>query len=229
MKALILTAVLLASSGFFASQTQAAELNLDTNGAKFGTSSRINIIASGTITLTNPVLFSSFALSMATKHTTRWFNFGNCSPKLIQPDKNTWDFTVKIPVNETEFADTQIIAATTPFNTFELSYSWKTAEIKNILEVGVFLNLPAAVIADSEIIINGEVLKIENKTEYGWFNKKLDKTEITLFKDQEGREYNVSSGKPLRLLIQSIKDQGTIIRFLPEINETEVNLTITPK
>jgi hypothetical protein len=229
MKSAILTATAIAFLGFAAVQAPAAELNPDANGVKFGTASRVNVLPSGTVTLTNPTMFSTFALSMATNHPKRWFNPGDCSPKMSQPDKNTWNFTAKVPVNETDFADVEISAAATNFNTFELSYSWKTANLKNILEIGVFLNLPATVIDGGEIIINGESFKIENKTEYGWFNKKLEKAEITLFKGQEGREYTVSTGKPGRILIQSTKDQGTIIRFLPENNETELNLTITPK
>lgn len=207
----------------------AAEFKPDKNGVKLGATSRVNILPTAVVSMTDPDLFASFSLSMATKHPKRWFSPGSCSPKAGRPDDNTWTFTAQAPASETEFVEVEVRAAATPFNTLELSYSWKVADPKNILEVGVFLSLPSKTIEEGEIIVNGETLKVENKTAYGWFRKKLDKAEVTLFKNQDGRELTVSTDKPIRILIQSTKDRGSVIRFLPENNETALNLTVTPK
>jgi len=223
-KTIIMAAVLALGLG----SIQAAELVVDKTGAKFGAASRVNVLPTGNVTLTDAKLFSGFHLQLGTKHPKVWFSPGECSPKLEQPDKNSWKVTSKIPATATEFVDTEMVVTATSFNTVELAYSWKTADVKNIVEASVFLNLSPEAIEGGEITINGETLKVENKTEYGWYNKKLEKVEITLFKDREGREYTVSSEKPLLVVLQSTKDQGTVVRFLPD-GADSINLTITPK
>ena len=66
MKTLMFMVTVLAVIGFASFQALSAELSVDKNGAKFGDSSRINILPTGTVSLTDKTLFSSLTLHMAT-------------------------------------------------------------------------------------------------------------------------------------------------------------------
>lgn len=209
----------------------AAELTLQGDTIVAG-KQRFTVTKSGTLFLSvEGKSVSNFFASIGTKHKNRWFNPGMavCKPTLKTSKPGEWEFTSKIPANETEFLDFNITMKRTPANKIELYYAWDTPDWKNILEVGIFLSIPMAAIVGKNVILNGEVFKVVNETKYGWLDKKdVENPTFTIFKDESGFEYSVSAGGKVQIVFQSVKGEHFTIRFYPR-GEEDLTLTITPK
>lgn len=210
-------------------QLSAAELKVQGDAVTFDKQT-FAVTKAGSLVLSSPAgWISNFGISLATKHKTRWFTPGMpvCNPALKQVEKGVWEFSSRIPAGETDFVDLTMKTTVTPFNTIELDYAWKAQDMKNILELGMFLTVPMKEIGGKEIVLNGEPVKIVNETKYGWFSKVVENPEITMFKGEQGREYSISGAGKFNLVFQSGKDQTLVIRFYPIAKE--MKLTVTPK
>lgn len=221
--------ILAVAALFFAGCLAAAELTVQGDSVSFG-KQKFTVTKTGTLVfLSDGKWVSNFGISMATNHKTRWFSPGMpvCKPELKTAEKGVWDFSAKIPANETDFVDLSIRTTVTPFNTIELDTAWKTPDRKNILELGMFLTIPMKEIAGKNIVMNGQEFNVVNETKYGWLNKVVENPEITVFKGEPGLEYTVSGRGKFSMVFQSGKDQSLVIRFYPLA--TEMKLTVTPK
>ena len=82
---------------------------------------------------------------------------------------------------------------------------------------------------EQEIIINDEIIKVKNETSYGEGNKTLSAAKVTLLKNQKGREYTVFIDNPVQIVMQTTKNKGTTVRFMPVNKATELKLSIVPE
>jgi hypothetical protein len=214
---------------FIAASLTAAELTVQGNSVRFGEQQFV-VSKTGTLVFySGRKQVSNFGVSLATKHESKWFSPGMpvCKPELKTSERGVWDFSARIPADETDFIDLSLQTTVTPFNTIELDYAWETPDRDNILELGVFLTIPMQEIAGKNIIMNGQEFNIVNETQYGWLNKVVENPEITVFKGEPGLEYTASGYGKFKMLFQSGKDQSLLIRFYPLA--AEMKLVIIPE
>ncbi len=208
----------------------AAELKIKGNSVEMG-APRLNMLKNCNVTITGKDgLYTNFYLYFTTNHKAKWLSMGNalCNSKMQNDDTGLWKYTAAVPVSDTEKADTVYTVSVTPFGTVELAGEWKTANMKNIIEAGLFISLPVKKLGENSFVMDGKVLKTVNETKYGWKSGIFTNAKFTFYKDSP-MEYSVETIGKYYITIGTVKDSAVTVRIIPLPGTGKVKLAVLPK